>query len=174
MPELTRPVVEDFLYHEAELIDSWRLREWAACFREDGQYIVPTLDADPETAMDLDPFAMLCLIADDRGLIDARVDRLENIRAHAESPRSRVTHVVANVRVAASDGDIVDVLSNLIVHRWRHDRLDTYVGRCRHRLAVRDGASRSPDPAVDLCIVERRVVLDLESLDPVGPLSFIL
>ena len=172
MPEVTRPVVEDFLYHEAELIDSWRLREWAACFREDGQYIVPTLDADPEKAMDLDPFAVLCLIADDRGLINARVDRLENIRAHAESPHSRVTHSISNVRLrdSDSDGDVVDVLSNLIVHRWRHDRPDTYVGRCRHRLAVQDGGPNSPT----FSIVERRVVLDLESLDPVGPLSFIL
>lgn len=170
MPELTRGAVEDFLYYEAELIDDWRLREWAACFRDDGRYIVPTLDADPATAFDVDPLEVLCLIADDRHLIDARIDRLENIRAHAENPRSRVSHAITNVRVGKQADGVLRVLSNVTVHRWRQDRLDTYVGRCLHHLAVDDGNASPPG----LSIVERRVVLDLESLDPVGPLSFIL
>lgn len=170
MSDLTRAAAEDFLYYEAELIDSWRLREWAACFRDDGRYVVPTLDADPDTAMDLDPFTVLCIIADDRHLINARVERLENIRAHAENPRSRVLHNITNVRVSETRGDIVRVLSNLVVYRWRHELLDTYVGRCMHRLAIEDSGAG----VKGMAIVERRVVLELESLDPVGPLSFIL
>ena len=28
----TRAAIEDFLFHEAELLDSWRLAEWAELF----------------------------------------------------------------------------------------------------------------------------------------------
>ena len=169
--DFKRVDVEDFLYYEAELMDGWRLREWAACFHADGRYIVPTLDVEPEVGLNLDPYTSLCLIADDRGLIDARVDRLENIRAHAENPRSRVNHAIANVRVGAFVDGVLEVKSNVVVHRWRHDKLDTFVGLCRHRL-VPIGPSEGRDPWFS--ILERRVVLDIESIDPMGPLSFIL
>ena len=46
-----REEVEDFLYQEAELLDEWRLDEWAALFTEDARYIVPTTDlpdGDPQ------------------------------------------------------------------------------------------------------------------------------
>lgn len=170
MADQTRADVEDFLFHEAELIDSWRLRDWAALFHEKGRYVVPTLDVETETGMDLDPDLSLCLIADDRGLITARVDRLENIRAHAENPRSRVNHAVTNVRLGELDSGVLQVRSNLVVHRWRHNRLDTFVGVCRHRLVPVDGTDRPRW----FDILERRVVLDIESIDPMGPLSFIL
>ena len=170
MADVLRSEVEDFLYHEAELIDAWRLREWAAVFHDDGQYVVPTLDIEPEVALDIDPYATLCLIADDRHLIDARVDRLENIRAHAENPRSRVNHAITNVRVEPLVDGVLEVRSNLTVHRWRHDRLDTFVGLCRHRLVPGDSDYRHPQ----FMILERRVVLDMESIDPMGPISFIL
>jgi p-cumate 2,3-dioxygenase beta subunit len=171
MADIKRADVEDFLYHEAELIDAWKLREWAACFHDQGSYIVPTLDIDPEVAVDVDPNVSLCLIADDRGLIDARVDRLENIRAHAENPRSRVNHSIANVRLGPVTDGVLEVRSNLVVHRWRHERLDTFVGLCRHRLVPVD---TDPQRAPWFRILERRVVLDIESIDPMGPLSFIL
>ena len=29
MREVTRPEVEDFLYHEVELLDTWQMMEWA-------------------------------------------------------------------------------------------------------------------------------------------------
>jgi p-cumate 2,3-dioxygenase beta subunit len=170
MSDLTRADVEDFLYHEAELIDTWQLRAWAACFHPDGRYVVPTLDVSPEAGMDTDPDLSLCLIADDRGLVDARVERLENIRAHAENPRSRVNHSVTNVRVAERAGGVVEARSNLVVHRWRHNRLDTFVGAARHRLMPVD---HGPQPHW-FSILERRIVLDIESIDPMGPLSFIL
>ena len=46
-----REEVEDFLYQEAELLDEWRLDEWAALFTEDARYVVPTTDlpdGDPQ------------------------------------------------------------------------------------------------------------------------------
>jgi p-cumate 2,3-dioxygenase subunit beta len=165
----SRQQVEELVFAESALIDAWRLDEWAACFSSDGRYIVPSLDTPPDEATDVDPNVSLCLIADDRALIDARVARLNNLRAHAENPRSRVRHFDSNVTVVALGEEIL-VESNLIISRWRRDRLDTYVGRCRHLLRGTAGPS-TPLGAFE--IVERRIILDLESLDPMGPLSFI-
>ena len=47
---ITRQEIMDFLYHEAELLDEWKLEEWAALFSDDGKYLIPPLgnpDADP-------------------------------------------------------------------------------------------------------------------------------
>ena len=69
---VTRAAVEDFLYHEADLLDNWKLEEWAALFTGDGQYWVPSTDAPP----DADPRQTLFLIYDDRHRIGERAKRL--------------------------------------------------------------------------------------------------
>ena len=38
---VTRAEVEDFLYHEAALLDGWQLDEWLALLTEDARYEVP-------------------------------------------------------------------------------------------------------------------------------------
>lgn len=162
-----RAEVEDFLYHEVALIDDWRLREWVDCFTDDGRYVIPALDCEPATALDGDPWSMLCLVADDRRLITARVDRLENVRAHAEHPRTRVRHLVTNVRPAWTSGSDVDVASNLAVHWAHHDAEGVYVAKCRHRLRWLGGDDGPPSFA----IAERRVVIDAAVA---GALSFIM
>ena len=163
----SRAVVEEFLYHEAALIDEWRLREWLACFDEDGRYVVPALDADPDDAFAGDPRSMLCLVADDMRLIRARIDRLESTRAHAEHPRTRVVHMITNVRTEWASEERVDVASNVAVHWAHHENEGTYVTRCRHKLRWIGGDSV---PAA-FAIIERRVVIDA---DFVGALSFIM
>lgn len=164
-----RAAVEEFLYYEAALIDGWRLRDWVGCFDPEGCYVVPALDCEPDAAMQVDPYSVLCLIADDIVLVQARVERLENIRSHAEHPRSRVRHLVTNVRISWEGSDRVTAHSNLAIYRCRREKTDVYPGQCRHLLRW-TGASSTADA---FRILERRVVLDLESLDPVGPLSFI-
>ena len=42
---LSREAAETFLFNEAELIDTWRLAEWAELFTADGEYLIPPLDA---------------------------------------------------------------------------------------------------------------------------------
>ncbi len=44
-----RQMVEDFLFREAELLDDWRLDDWAALFTEDARYIVPPPTCPKET-----------------------------------------------------------------------------------------------------------------------------
>src|SRR5205823_9383809 len=88
---ITRAEVEDFLYHEAALLDAWKLDEWLALLTDDATYRVPSNDR-PES----DPRSTLFTIADDIRRIRARVTRLQDPHAHAESPRSRTRRIISN------------------------------------------------------------------------------
>ena len=39
----TRTNIEDYLFHEAALLDEWRLPEWFDLFAEDCHYFVPNM-----------------------------------------------------------------------------------------------------------------------------------
>ena len=157
---LTRAEAEDFLYHEAELLDDWRLDDWLALFTDDGRYLVPSTDK-PQS----DPDTTLFLIADDIVRLRARVARLKSPHAHAEAPHSRTRRLVSNVRVASDDDSGIRIVSNFAVFRYRGDIADSYVGRYEHTLVrLRLG----------LKIRLRKAVLDCEALRPAGKISIIL
>ena len=48
MSAVTRQQVEDFLFHEAALLDEWRLDEWYGLFEPGATYEVPTTDRPNE------------------------------------------------------------------------------------------------------------------------------
>jgi p-cumate 2,3-dioxygenase beta subunit len=157
----TRAEVEDFLFHEAELLDSWRLEEWLGLFEEGASYRVPATDAP-----DSDPETSLFLISDDWTRLRARVKRLQSRNAHVENPHSRTRRIIGNVRVAAGDDPgTVRVRANFAVYRLRYAVNDLYVGGYDHILAW-DGTR--------LRFRHRKAVLDLESLRPAGKVSIII
>jgi p-cumate 2,3-dioxygenase beta subunit len=157
-----REEIENFLYHEAELLDDWQLAAWEALFTEDGRYEVAPISLDkPET---LDPSKVLFLVADDRARLKQRTLRLMKKSAHAEYPHSRTRHLVSNIRFQA-DGDEILTRSVFVVYRIRREEVMTYMGQNQHRLRRVDGA---------LQIVSKRACLDLETLKPQGTVSIIL
>ena len=159
MSGVGRAEVEEFLYHEAALLDAWRLDEWLGLLTEDATYRVPSNDrpqSDPKTA--------LFMIADDIRRIRARVTRLNDPHAHAEFPRSRTRRMISNVRIVGKDP--LRVEANFIIHRFRaNDDVRQYVGHYRYTL-VREGAR--------LKIQSREAVLDAMELGSLGTVSFIL
>lgn len=158
-----RAAVEDFLYREAELLDQWKLKEWAALFTSDGAYLVAPLGIEnPKSA---DPEKVLFLVADERTRINERVTRLLKKGAHAEYPHSRTRHTVSNVVIENSDADTVHAAANFITYRARNREVVSYMGRTYFTLA------RQGD---DFKIREKRVALDLEILAPQGSLAIIL
>ena len=152
-------MVEDFLYHEAALLDSWKLDEWLALLTEDATYRVPSNDrpqSDPKTA--------LFMIADDIRRIRARVTRLNDPHAHAEYPRSRTRRMISNVRIVEQQP--LRVEANFIVHRFRsNDDVRQYVGLYRYTLVPANGTFR---------IQSREAILDAMELASLGTVSFIL
>lgn len=162
MPKLvTRDQCEDFLYHEAELLDEWRLEEWLDLFTSDSAYLIPAMDA----AKDADPAESLFYIADDRERLGERVKRLMKKTAHAEYPHSRCQRMVSNVRIHGASSDRVDLMCNFVTYRTKSGVTDTFIGHHKYIL-VPDGKGFK--------IREKRTILALDALRPQGKISLIL
>jgi p-cumate 2,3-dioxygenase subunit beta len=143
--------VEDLLYHEADLLDSWKLDEWLTLFTADAQYLVPPTDVAGD---DADPNTSLFYVFDDRNRMNERVIRLNKIGAHSEWPRSKVRHLVSNVRVQR-DGDRVSARASFAVWRSKDATSDVFVGE-------------------GFLIDKKTCVLDMEALRPHARISIIL
>jgi 3-phenylpropionate/cinnamic acid dioxygenase small subunit len=141
-----RARLEEFLIHEARLLDERRFRDWMALFADDGTYWVPAV---PEQQS---PFDQASLFYDDRDLMRTRIERLEHPRIHVQTPPSRTAHLVGNVLVETVDeakGEVV-VGSTVIMVEYRDEQQRVFAGRQHHRLR-RDGASfRIVQKRVDL------------------------
>ena len=158
-PAIDRSEVEQFLYEEAALLDAWKLDEWLALLTDDATYRVPSNDR-PQS----DPKSALFMIADDIRRIRARVTRLKDPHAHAESPRSRTRRLISNVRIVGHDP--LRVEANFVVHRFRgNDDVRQYVGHYRYTLVPHAGTFR---------IRSREAILDSMELGALGTVSFIL
>lgn len=158
-----KDAVDQFLIDEAELLDSWRLKEWEALFTDDGRYLIPPLN-EPEAAT-IEQGKVLFLAHDGRPMITGRVERLLKKSAYVESPRSNVRHMISNVRILSDGGDTLRVRSNFLVYRARRGQITEYVGQVFHIL-VRSGDC--------FRIREKRVCLDNDILQPQGSIGIIL
>jgi p-cumate 2,3-dioxygenase beta subunit len=158
---VTRAEVEDLLYHEADLLDSWRLDDWLGLLTEDATYYVP-----PNDKPDADHRFTLFTIADDIVRLRERVIRLKDPNCHAEYPPSHTRRLITNVRITGVEGDIISVAANFAIFRYRRNEPPReFVGRYRYKLRRRDGT---------LKIAERRAILDAEELGALGSVSFLL
>jgi len=160
-PVVTRQEIEDFLYHEAALLDDWKLDEWQVLLTEDACYYVPSNDQPTSSHR-----RALFLVADDRERIRQRIIRINDPNCHAEYPRSRTRRLISNVRILAVEGDLITVAANFVCYRFRrYERIREYVGGYRHILKRADDSFR---------IKERRVFIDAHELGNLGSVSFIL
>lgn len=136
MQSLSRADAEAFLYHEAELIDEWRLEDWLKLFTEDGLYWLPIGD-------DKEPGENTSIIYDVPVRREERVFRLLETPVPSQAPPSRTIHSVTNVRVQSEPSDsFVTVRSYQTITELRSGDFRqtglgeqrTFVGHCEHRL----------------------------------------
>src|SRR5579859_4590206 len=92
-PRLDLERCEQFLLHEARLLDEGKFDAWLALFTPEAWYWVPS---EPDQA---DRFETVSLINDDRRLLETRVRRLASPRMYSQEPRSRTSRIVANVTI---------------------------------------------------------------------------
>jgi p-cumate 2,3-dioxygenase beta subunit len=161
LQDITRADIEDFLFHEAELLDTWQLLQWRELFTTECAYIVPNLALPPDTPIE----GVLHLIVDDGHHLTERVKRLGKKTAHAEFPRSRGRRLVSNVRITARSDDELRATANFITYRTSHQTTDTYFGQHQYLFVSSEGQLR---------IREKRTILDIGSLRPQGRLSLIV
>ncbi|MBV8186646.1 MAG: 3-phenylpropionate/cinnamic acid dioxygenase subunit beta [Alphaproteobacteria bacterium] len=146
--------VEQFLYHEAALLDDRRFAEWFALIADDIHYWMPirrtvtvdNLDREFTTADGMAYFD------DDKADLGMRVEKLQAPSAWAENPPSRTRHLVANVRLLEVKGAEVALEAAIHVFRSRlNDKIDHWIGKRRDRLRRIDGGFQ---------IFERHIFLD--------------
>ena len=164
--------IEDFLHLEADLLDERRFDEWLALCAEDIRYWMPLVwnvpfsRGEEEHSREKVDSAW---IDEGKVTLGQRVKQLSTGLHWAEEPRSRVSHLVTNVRVGApedtADGPEVPVRANFMVWRARNGKDVTFVGSYEYRLVERDG---------QLLIRSKRVVLDMTSLRPANDVAIIL
>lgn len=139
-----RAELEEFLYHEAWLLDQGRFDEWLELYTDDATYWIP-LQADQS-----DPLTTSSIVYDDRRLLEVRVRQFQHPRAHARVPVPRTVHQIGNVRVIESDGRDVRVSSTLVLVEFRRERQRVWGGLVEHRLRRTDQGLRIAAKRVDL------------------------
>lgn len=135
--------VEQFLYHEARLLDTGQLEAWLNLFTDDATYWLP-LERDQK-----DPIETSSIIHDDRTLLELRVKQARHPRAHARLPLARTVHQVGNIVVEDSK-DEVKVNSTLQVVEFRNEKQRLYGALVEHRLRRAGESFRIAHKRVDL------------------------
>lgn len=138
--------IEQFLFAEADLLDDRKFTEWLELFTDDVRYWMPLvrnvrvsvgaseLTREREDAAWMD---------EGKETLGQRVRQLMTGIHWAEEPRSRMSHVVSNIRILKAEPDYarpssVEVRCRFIVYRNRlQDEVDIFVGKrndtlCRH------------------------------------------
>jgi len=123
---------EQFLIHEARLLDEARFDEWLALFTPDAWYWVPS---EPNQAS---PRDTISLIYDDRRLLETRVRRLASPRIYSQEPRSRTSRIIANVTIEEAEGAACIVRSKFQLLEYRRETQRSFGGTCFHRLVRGD------------------------------------
>src|SRR5579871_4497860 len=130
--EALRREIEDFLFTEAELLDSWRIEEWFELFTDDCLYWAPGTSDTPDLKTEPP------LIYDNHSQLEHRVQRLLSPAVHTQRPRSRTRHFVTNVRIESA-GDRVTAYSNFLLYEVRLRRERLFGGQNQHVLRREDG-----------------------------------
>ena len=129
--------VEQFLYEEADLLDSRRYREWLARVATDVHYWMPIRRTVTLRNLDREftkPGAM-AFYDDDHDDLRMRVEKLYTGTSWSEDPPSRTRHLVANVRITGGDAEMLSVSSDFLLLRTRLDGdADRFHGRREDRL----------------------------------------
>jgi 3-phenylpropionate/cinnamic acid dioxygenase small subunit len=137
----------DFIAAEAALLDARRFDDWLALFTEDGHYWVPLLGA-----AQADPHSYNSMAYEDRLLLQLRVDRLKNPRAHSQHPASHCQHVLQRSTVErqdAADGAIALRTPFLYIEQRGDDQV-LLAGSCRHLLVPAPAGWAIREKRVDL------------------------
>ena len=125
----TQHAVEQFLYRQAELLDSKQWKEWVDLFTDDGIYWMP-----PErsyTTWDGTP----AIFAEDKNLMNVRMGRVLHPDAWSQRPLWGTNHVVSNVQILSEDSKgNVEARSRFHMMELRRDDVRHFAGSYLHKL----------------------------------------
>ena len=136
--------LQQFLFHEARLLDEQRLEEWLALFTDDATYWVPLEQGQK------DPLGTSSIIYDDRTLLELRVKQARHPRAHARLPLARTVHQIGTIAVVSDSSSEISVSSNLVLVEFRSEKQRVWGALVEHRLRHAGDSYRIAHKRVDL------------------------
>jgi 3-phenylpropionate/cinnamic acid dioxygenase small subunit len=120
--------VEQFLYRQAELLDTKQWQAWIDLFADDGVYWMP---ADPaHKHWDGVP----SIFAEDKNLMNVRMKRVLHPDAWSQRPLWATNHVVSNTIIESYESDELIVRSRFHMMELRRDDVRHFAGAYRHHL----------------------------------------
>ena len=152
--------VEQFLYHEAELLDDRRFAEWLDLLAEDIRYYMPMrrnvkfgeLEREfTREGYDINWFD------EGKATLERRVNQILTGVHWAEEPLSRICHMVSNVQILeatspAEDATEVTLKCRFLIYRNRVEtETDFLIGKREDVLRKEDGSWK---------VAQRKVILD--------------
>jgi 3-phenylpropionate/cinnamic acid dioxygenase small subunit len=136
---LLKEEVEEFLHHEADLLDQREFRAWLDLLAEDLVYFMPIRrnvkfgqHAEKENTRQGEGISWF---DEDKWTLGKRVEQILTGVHYAEEPLSRVTHMVSNIRLldvtpSPDDPQQVTVGCRFLVHQNRVEyETATFIGR---------------------------------------------
>jgi len=146
--------IEEFLYREAWLLDTFKLGDWFELLADDIRYWIPTIETvrgSDERYRDDVPYYHL--VDWDKRIIDLRLKQIDTELNHCEIPASVVQRIVSNVFVEPESGGEVIAHSNLQATLARHGVFETvFKGRREDRLRRSNGGWKIAERKVELVL----------------------
>jgi benzoate/toluate 1,2-dioxygenase beta subunit len=130
VPLEVQRAVEQFLYRQAELVDTKQWQAYIDLFAPEGVYWMPAHPA--QTTGDGEP----SIFFEDRNLMTIRMKRMHHPRAWSQKTQWGTSHVVSNVQIEAHDAKSGAVVCRSRFHmlEFRRDQSRHFAGSYIHRL----------------------------------------
>ncbi|WP_394237225.1 aromatic-ring-hydroxylating dioxygenase subunit beta [Niallia oryzisoli] len=133
--------VENFIYHEANLMDEGKYEEWGELFTEDSTYWIPSWMTESKTISN--PTNELSLIYWNKNNINEYVQRLNSGDAHVMIPSPRTTRYITNILIEPLNETEFIVKSNWFLHDFRlqyNEGVQQFFGgKMEHRVVRENG-----------------------------------
>jgi 3-phenylpropionate/cinnamic acid dioxygenase small subunit len=120
--------VEQFLFHQSELLDEKQWGAYIELFAADGVYWMP---AAPEQTEWLDSPS---IFAEDRQMMEIRMGRVTHPNAWSQAPQWGTSHLVGNVVIESVSDTEISVRSRFQMTELRRDATRHFAGTYRHTL----------------------------------------
>ena len=127
MTEDQKNKIEAFLFLEARLMDENRYSDWLELFADECEYWIPS------NAEDIDPDKHVSIMYCDRPMLNMHVERLQQGKAFAQSPQSRLRRIVGNIEISGG-ADLRQVEANFIIMEVRNHTQRVHGGRSQYEL----------------------------------------
>jgi 3-phenylpropionate/cinnamic acid dioxygenase small subunit len=120
--------IEQFLYRQAELLDSKYWQDYIDLFADDGLYWMPV--TPDQTDWESTP----SIFIEDKALMEIRMGRVTHPNAWSQAPMWATNHLVGQVAIESVRGNEIVARSRFHMMELRRDSIRHFGGTYRHTL----------------------------------------